>query len=38
MILYDEPTSELDPVSSGGGKESLKLNRRIGVNVRGGVA
>jgi len=32
MILYDEPTSELDPVSSVVvGKEILKLNRRIGV-------
>ena len=32
MILYDEPTSELDPISSVVvGKEILKLNRRIGV-------
>jgi phospholipid/cholesterol/gamma-HCH transport system ATP-binding protein len=32
MILYDEPTSELDPLSSVVvGKEILKLNRRIGV-------
>jgi phospholipid/cholesterol/gamma-HCH transport system ATP-binding protein len=32
MILYDEPTSELDPLSSVVvGKEILKLNRRTGV-------
>ncbi len=32
MILYDEPTSELDPLSSVVvGEEILRLNRRIGV-------
>jgi phospholipid/cholesterol/gamma-HCH transport system ATP-binding protein len=32
LILYDEPTSELDPLSSVViGEEILKLNRRIGV-------
>lgn len=32
LILYDEPTSELDPVSSVVvGEEILKLNQRIGV-------
>ncbi len=32
LILYDEPTSELDPLSSVViGKEILKLNERIGV-------
>jgi phospholipid/cholesterol/gamma-HCH transport system ATP-binding protein len=32
LILYDEPTSELDPLSSVVvGKEILKLNQRIGV-------
>jgi len=32
LILYDEPTSELDPISSGViGEEILKLNQRTGV-------
>jgi phospholipid/cholesterol/gamma-HCH transport system ATP-binding protein len=32
LILYDEPTSELDPISSVViGEEILRLNRRIGV-------
>jgi phospholipid/cholesterol/gamma-HCH transport system ATP-binding protein len=32
LILYDEPTSELDPLSSVViGEEILRLNRRIGV-------
>ena len=34
LILYDEPTSELDPVIAVTiGEEILKLNRRIGVTT-----